>query len=448
MMTRPGRRWMLPTLLLVCRLSRAPAEDDSKAAQALDEALKEIPTQPAQSARPSTGPELYSKPVGPANLRLIDVSLDALFAVGTSTEPDAELQSLQAGGHDPRKRGFTIQNVELSLQGAVDPYLTGEAHIVYFIDPVSGDSQVELEEAYLTTQQLPWGFQLKGGQFFTEFGRINPQHPHQWEWEDQPVISSRLFGPDGMRGPGLRLSWLSPLPWYSVFYAGVQNANGETMTSFLSSQGFFDERSPEGRPFVNRDVKSFEDLAYLLRWENSFELTETTTTKFGFSGALGPNSTGPDGHTEVYGADIVMKWRPLENDKGWPFVIWQSELLGRSYHADDAVDPGTSTTFSSETFRDYGLYTQLLYGFMRSWAAGIRFEYASGVGPPGDGREQDPFRDDRLRVSPLLTYMPTEFSRLRLQLNYDNAKHLAGDDAYSVWLGVEFLFGAHAAHTY
>jgi hypothetical protein len=437
------RRSTLPIFFFL--VSSIRAQEDTKAQQALDEAMKQLPEQPAPQPGASG---IYARQVGPATLRLIDISLDGLFAAGSSTERDAELQNLQSGGHDPRKRGFTVQNVELSFQGAVDPYILGEAHLVYFIDPTSGESEFELEEAFLTTQQLPWGLQIKGGQFFTEFGRINPQHPHQWDWQDQPVINSRIFGPDGMRGAGARLSWLTPLPWYSALVGGIQNANGETMTSFLANDEFFEERSPQGRPFVEQEVRSFEDLAYLARWENSFEITETTTTKLGFSGAFGSNSTGSEGHSEVYGADIVVKWRPLENDKGWPFVIWQSEVMGRDYHADNAVDPDDGTIFSSALFRDFGFYTLLLYGFDRNWAAGARFEYATATGPSGDVRLDDPFRDDRIRVSPLLVYQPSEFSRLRLQYNYDNASHLSGDDAHSVWFGFEFMFGAHAAHTY
>ena len=38
-------------------------------------------------------------------LRLMDTSIDALFAAGGSTENDTELQNLQGGGHDP-KEGF------------------------------------------------------------------------------------------------------------------------------------------------------------------------------------------------------------------------------------------------------------------------------------------------------------------------------------------------------
>jgi hypothetical protein len=60
----------------------------------------------------------------------------------------------------------------------------------------------------------------------------------------------------------------------------------------------------------------------------------------------------------------------------------------------------------------------------------------------------DPFRDDRHRFSALFTFMPTEFSRFRLQYNWDLAQHLDDGDAHSIWMGIEFLFGKHAAHKY
>lgn len=439
----------------------AGGQDSSEARDALEEALKEIPQPPALPPQSASGPGLLVKQAGPTTLRLIDISLDALFAAGSSTARDEELSRLQAGGHDPRKRGFTVQNVELSLSGAVDPYMTGEAHVVYFIDPVEGESVVELEEAFLTSQALPLGlteagFQIEAGQFFTEFGRINPQHPHQWEWLDQPVVNSRLFGPDGLRGAGFRTGWLVPFtPWFSQFHLGMQNANGETMTSFLANEESAAERSPEARPFTDRPVRSFEDLVYLLRWENGFDLSDTVSAKIAGSGLHGPNFTGPDGETWIYGADLLLKWRPLSASRGWPFVIWQTEIMGRDYFADDArdegddpVDPADDTVFASENFRDWGFYTQLIHGFAPGWALGGRFEYAGGEGPLADDRQNDAFRDDRLRVSPILVYHPTEFSRLRLQYNYDRAAHLPGDEAHSVWLGVEFLFGAHAAHQY
>jgi len=336
----------------------------------------------------------------------------------------------------------------------VDPYFTGEAHIVYLIDPEIGETRVELEEAFLTTQALPFGLQLKGGFYFTEFGLINQTHPHAWDWLDQPVINTRFFGPDGLRQAGVRLGWLTPLPWYSEVQVGVQNANGETASSFFANEEFFEERPIGGRPFVERDVRNAKDLLYLARWVNSWNLSDTVTTKAGLSGLYGPNATGPDGDTWIYGADLKLTWRPTNNFRGWPFVLWQSEAMKRDYRADrffDDSDPESIIDLPRQTLRDWGFYTQLLYGFRYGWAGGLRYEYASGSGESVlafDGRRNDPFRDDRHRVSPLLVWHPSEFSRIRLQYNYDRADHMVRRDAHSVWLGVEFLYGAHPAHKY
>ena len=417
-----------------------PAEEKAKA--------------PAQAPLPvavATRTDVWPPQGRGSTLRLIDISMDALFAAGSSTEDDESLQTLQGGGHDPRKRGFTVQNIELSLMGAVDPYLTGESHIIFFLDPLSGETEVELEEIFLTTQALPYGLQLEAGHFFTEFGRLNPRHPHQWHWQDQQVINTRLFGPDGMRGPGFRLGWLTPLPWFSELHIGAQNANGETMASFLASDEFFEERPIGGRPFVDRGVRTLKDLVYLARLDNSWDLTEEVTAKLGLSGLYGPNATGPNAETWIYGADLLVKWRPAMNERGWPFLVWESEVMKRDYEAAsffDDSDPFDIIDLPAKTLRDWGLYSQLLYGFHPGWAAGVRYEYATGSGVSVGGRDDDPFRDNRQRISPLLVWHPSEFSRLRLQYNYDRADHLEDEEAHSVWLGVEFMYGAHPAHTY
>lgn len=420
----------------------------AKPQEALDQAVKAV-----QALQEPSKPSLLSYKAGGATLRLIDVSLDALIAGGTSTLRDRQLQLLQGGGHDPRKRGFTVQNVELSLTGAVDPYFNGETHIIFFIDPISGETVVELEEAYLTTQRLPWGLQLKGGQFFTEFGRINPQHPHAWHWLDQPVINTRLFGPDGMRGPGARVSWLTPLPWYSQVYLSMQNANGETMSSFLANEEFFEERPIGGYPFFDRPVKMLKDLSYLARFENSWNLSDSVTSKLGVSGVYGPNATGLHGDTWIYGADLLVKWRPAKNYQGWPFLLWESEIMKRDYHAKPDI-----AGVPANTLRDWGFYTQLLWGFYPRWAVGVRGEYASGAGSNVSfdsatgiteivSRNTDPFRENRTRISPLLVWHPSEFSRLRVQYNYDWSARLQADN-HTVWFGAEFLYGAHPAHKY
>lgn len=418
----------------------------------LDKALRELgprDTAPAPSPAARGGP----------TLRLIDISVNLLTAAGSSSEREEELQLLQGGGHDPHKRGFTLQNLELSLAGAIDPYFRGETHIIYFIDP-EGETVVELEEAYFETLSLPCGYQLRGGQFFTEFGRINANHPHVWLWQDQPIINTRLFGPDGLRAPGFRVSkLLNHFPWFSQVYFGMHNANGETVTSFLASEEFFAERPIGGRPFVERDVRSFDDLLYFVRWEHSWNShCDEVTTLLGFSALYGPNATGPSGNTVIYGADIKAKWVPENNERGWPFLTFESEVMARHYRADeffsegdDPLDPADDIFLDDDTLFDWGFYAQVLWGFKYQWAMGLRYEFAGGNRDSVfafDGRQSDPFRDDRHRISPMLVWYPSEFSRIRLQYNFDHAEHLDGDAAHAVWLGFEGTYGVHPPHKF
>ncbi|MCH7859743.1 MAG: hypothetical protein IID14_08605 [Candidatus Marinimicrobia bacterium] len=370
--------------------------------------------------------------------RYADLSLSSLFSSGWSSAGAENLLVLQGGAHDPNKRGFTVQNVELSLMGAVDPFLRGEAHLIFQID-AEGESIFELEEAFLTTQTLAYGLQVKAGTYFTEFGRLNPQHPHSWSYVDQPVINTRLLGGDGLRGPGVRVAWLSPLPWYAELFLGIQNANGETAVSFLNSP---EEDQFLGRPLVDRELGSVADLLRSARWLNSFNLGEATTVNLGASALWGPNATGEGGKTNIYGGDIYLKWQPLANDQGWPFVAVQGELMHRNYLA--AAHNSELFIGVEENLTDFGWYAQLQWGFKRGWVSGVRYESAAGSGKDGI----DPLRDQRTRVAGNLTYYPSEFSKVRLQLNLDSARFLDRGNAWGFWVQYEFLLGQHAGHKF
>jgi hypothetical protein len=419
--------------------------------EALERASRELagPQAPANQPTPPLGAQSSS-------VRLIDVSLNVLAAAGTSTERDAVLKDLQGGGHDPKKRGFTLQQAELSLSGAVDPWFKGEAHLVTFLDSESGETNVELEEAFLVSQQLPAGLQLKAGTFFTEFGRMNSVHPHAWDWQDQPLINTRLFGGDGMRGPGARLSWLVPTDTYAELFLTMQNASGETMTSFLANDKVYEERPIGGRFFQDIEVRSGNDLAYTLRGITMFDLSDTQGLALGVSAVIGPNATGPGSDTLIYGADFVWRWKPVANEKGYPFFKVQGEAMARKFDAaaqTDSTDPLNPVALPGETLDDYGGYLQGIYGFASGWAAGVRVDWVSGSGESYDAgsqtfdRDSDPFRTDRLRLSPMLVWKPSEFSRFRLQYNYDDSDHL-DDPVHSVWLGFEVLIGTHPPHAY
>jgi hypothetical protein len=309
---------------------------------------------------------------------------------------------------------------------------------------------IELEEAWLSTLDLPFHLELEAGQFFTEFGRLNPTHPHSWDFVDQPVVSSRFFGPDGLRSPGVQLSWLAPLPFFAELVLSAQNSQGETVVSFRNAP----EEAVAGRTLIERDVRGPGDLLYLARLRTSFDLSDELTLVGGLSALFGPNASAGDTDTRIYGGDLFFKWRPLDANQGWPFLAWQTEAMLRRYQAAAVVDADGAELTGATTLDDVGLYSQLLWGFARPWVVGVRYDRARGEPtafalPEGDyASSLDSLRDSRQRYSAVLSYYPSEFSKLRLQYNYDRAEFLAAGDAHAAFLQFEILFGAHGAHKF
>lgn len=409
-----------------------------------------------------------------------DLGLVATVAAGGSTARDIE-GGTQLGGHDPNQRGFTLQGVELNLQGAVDPYFRGNANLLFSMDS-GGDSFLEVEEAWMETVSLPANLQLRAGQILTDFGRINTQHPHQWAFVDSPLVVARLLGPDGLRNPGARLGWLLPLPVFAELSLSVQNSHGETASPFRGGGGHHHgaEAGAEGVPLGyrhadnDRGVRGPGDLLFAPRLAMSFDLTDSQTLLLGASAAFGPNNSGAGGdtHTQIFGLDAYWKWKPTRAQGGFPFVSWQFEVLLRRYdlgafdwdeNGNGTVDAGEIADLATglpavlrrETVTDWGFYTQWLCGFRKGWVAGLRFDFVTGeradyerraLALDGEPLGRDPWRNRRWRLSPNLTWYPTEFSKLRLQYNYDDRRDMGVD--HSIWLQAEFVLGAHAAHKF
>ena len=366
----------------------------------------------------------------------MNIGFTALMDAGWATTRD--IKSLMTGDHDPKVRGFTMPNTELTLDGAVDPYFKGFANIAFKLDE-NGETGVELEEAYVLTSSLPANLQLKAGQFFAEFGRQNSQHPHSWAFVDQPLVLGRMFGPEGLRSQGVRLSWLAPTPFYTEAMVSVVNSTNETAFSFRS------EASSEihgGAP-AEREVLGAGDMLVVPRIATSFEVTGTQTLLLGASAAFGPNNAGTSSSTQIYGVDGYWKWKSPTAQQGFPFLSLQGEALYRRYEAEQrpAFD-NLLVILPAETLGDRGGYAQLLWGIKPRIVAGLRGEVAQG----DDASFVLPSRADRMRISPNLTWYPTEFSKLRVQYNYDDRTGLGKD--HSVWVQLEFLLGAHSAHKF
>ena len=369
----------------------------------------------------------------------MNISLDGLFALAYSSARD--LYNVEVGDHDPQQRGFNGRNIELAFDGAVDPYFEGFANIVFKLDN-DNETSVEVEEAFMQTTSLPFNLQLKGGQFFAAFGRLNPTHPHTWDFADTPLVNGLFLGPDGLRGVGAQASWTLPLPWYSQLIFASQNGRGSTGFSFRNpgDNGMFFDRIT-----TDREARGLQDFVWIPRFENSFNLSETQTVLAGVSGAFGSNETGANSRTQIYGADLLYKCKSARAEGGFPFVKWQTEFMYRRFEAGF----GANDSFPvAETFHDWGLYSQVLWGFKKGWVVGIRGDY---VHMQNSDFTDDLDRQSRSRISANLTWYPTEFSKLRLQYNHDFLEEnffLSERQVDSLFLQFEFILGSHGAHKF
>lgn len=376
---------------------------------------------------------------GAGGKNYMNISFDSVFTLAGSSARD--LSHIEVGDHDPQQRGFNARNSEIALDGAVDPYFEGFANIVLKLDN-NNETTIELEEAFMQTTSLPWGLQVKGGQFFAPFGRINPTHPHTWDFVDAPLVHGLFLGPDGLRGVGAQISWTLPLPWYSQLLMAVQNGRGSTGFSFRNPG---DNGTFFGRLTNDRELRGLEDLVWEPRLENSFNLSDTQTVLLGVSGAFGPNDTGGNSRTQIYGGDLLYKWKSGHAEGGFPFVKWQTEAMYRRFEAGRGVDEIFPV---AETFHDWGMYSQLVWGFRKGWTAGLRGDY---VRMSDSAFTDDIERQNRSRISANLTWYPTEFSKLRLEYNHDWLEadnFLPARDVDSVFLQFEFILGAHGAHKF
>ena len=388
----------------------APAPDDLEAALAADRAAQA--EKPGPRASDSTAPAWRD----PARASLNpELSLIADFAAAYFSEDE----NLETGGHDPTETGFNLQQLELAASAAVDPYLRFDANLVF------GLFGVELEEAYGTTLALPFRLQARFGQFLTRFGRINAMHLHAWDFVDQPFAIGRVFGAEGSRGLGVELSWITPLPWYVELVGSATGAAGEgTARSFFGADDL--------------GVQSPADLLYITALKQFFPVTDDWSLLLGNSFAFGPNSTGRDNRTEVYGTDLYLKYRPITR-QSTTIVSLQTEWLYRRRQVP------------SDVLADISGYAQLFWRFDQRWGTAARYEYGSpAFDSGGDVAASEPldpeWTESRHRVSANLTFWPSEFSRFRLQ----GARDMPGvvDGIWSVFLAAELVTGAHGSHAF
>lgn len=355
------------------------------------------------------------------------------------------------GGHDHGHahgwaEGFNLRHLELMLSTDVDPYFKAWA-----IAAVSEEG-AEMEEAVFQTTRLPYGLQLKGGKFFSDFSRLNAQHPHEWNFADAPLAHRLLLGEHGLNEKGLQLSWLAPTPFFLTVGLEALQGENEQLSAYAAA-----EDNPLPERTGPRLFAGWAKFGPTLEGPHALQLGAFGArgvhqeAHLGPLGGDDPASHWLDGHQWMAGADIVYRYTPntkygvgwLTVEGGYLYREKDIELIAHN-RAEAAGLVGNSLVG-----RQDGLYAQATYGFAPRWRVGLRGEAVGLVNhtTTPDGERKD--GDATYRGAVMVDWTPTEFSRLRLQFNRgryatDEGKEMANE----VILQAVFSFGAHGAHKF
>lgn len=330
-----------------------------------------------------------------------DISAIGSFAAVLDGYDLAGLSPRQGPQGPAGRPTFLFQELELGLQGVIDPYFRADVFISFTPDGVS------VEEAYLSTLRLPWGLQVKAGKFFAPFGRLNLLHPHTWEFVDAPLARGRLLATETLGGPGVDLLWLTPLPWFAELQLAAQTTDP------------YD--GGEGR------------LTGTTRLQQFFALAEPLTLGVGLSAARRDEGTGAS--RDLGGLDLLLKLRPVD---GRASLTLQGELYRRRFRGHAPAAIGTEARFQGDGGDGAGGYAQLTWRQDTWLGYGLRYDRAPAAGAAAPGTEQ--------RWSAVGNWYPSEFSRLALQLAHD--RRPGGASGWESILHLEFIMGAHGAHPF
>ncbi len=329
--------------------------------------------------------------------------------------------------NDPENTGVNMQEIEVGFQSVVDPYFRFDS---FFSFRTEG---VELEEAYGTTLfSIPLNSQFKIGRARAKFGRINQIHRHAQNFVTLPIVVAEFLG-EHLNPTSVEASFLVPVPWYLELSASGGSPDVETPTF---------GRSP--------DANNLGNLLYIFHMANFFDVGESLGVSLGASFATGSNASGPDERSNLYGVDFFAKYRPLK-DNPYQEVSLQSEFMWRQAETPE------------EELEDYGFYVEGMYRFAKRWNTGLRFDFTDTNTPiheeedhdheHEEEEEDDHGHDDILglmgrayRISPMLTFNPSEFSRVRLQYDYLNQNY--GPNQHAIFLQFQYAIGAHGAHPF
>lgn len=325
-----------------------------------------------------------------------------------------------------REKGFGIGHTELSFSGNVDQLFSGRLTTV--LESHEGETELELEEAFINTIALPAGLDIRAGRFLSQVGYLNAQHTHGDHFSERPAVYRAMLGAHYF-DDGIRVNALLLTPFYwrvgAEVFKGEELAGGEGDESV----GVYTLSSKWGSDFSDNSSWQF-GLAYLRHRLTVEEEHEDDEEEHDHD--HGHSHSASYSGENTYIVDAVWKWAPTGNAKNRQVI-----LSGEYLYSDDLNE------YASDDDVNEGWYASMVYRFHPQWAVGFRY----GEVELKEAHD-DHFHDQSLEEADvMLSWSPSHFSTVRLQ--YSSQEATGFDNANdTVTLQYVMTLGAHGAHAF
>lgn len=323
---------------------------------------------------------------------------------------------------------FVPRDVELMVSSNVDQYAfayvianaateLGLEERTGTFRRTEGGTHIGLEEAAIQTTSLPYGLQLKGGQFFADFTRIGKVHPHDRPFTDGPRSIDSIIGGE-TQARGFEMNWLTPLEEYVRLTLGMVDGMGSEPPN---TDNLTLPDGSEVSPYDTGGFRSFSDLSYYARLVTLIEVGERMNLGLGVDGL-----TEMDGRRHIASADFKLEWQPFADEFDRLMVSGEAIWTRQKGELPDGQFIATGNTFNADApAESTGWYAYLQYRFGKYWEPGIRFDYTGPEGfelrdVDGDGNafELSTIHDRFYTYSAYLTAYASENHRIRLEASY------------------------------
>jgi len=341
--------------------------------------------------------------------------------------------------------GFNFNYAELVMSANVDPNFSLDT-VFHFTE-----NDVSIEEAYFTNTTALDGLRIRGGKLLSEFGRLNQQHHHFWDFNDMPLVHQAFVGNEGLNEVGLQLQYTLPFEEYVMI--GGEILQGDNEKSFGN-----DTLTTSN----DEEVKGASAPSLLVGYlKGSFDIGDTSVLP-GVSYIYGESRSQ---HTHVDGANsheitfdgtssiVNLELTVKHFFDSYSFLAWQSEWMqmerkGDEYHVENAAP----TEKEAQKIKQAGYYTQLVYAHDQNWRMGARYDsiYKNDYGFTEEALPSTPYNS----YTVMAEYHWSEFSRLRLEYTQNDALYTEGangfesTDVKTLMLSLNLAIGAHAAHDF